>query len=133
MSKYKVEIDITDKSPFFIRPYHVKEEDKNILVKEMKRLCNLGILKESFAAYMSPDMLICWKVTKDKRVITDFRHLKMRIAKNNAAYPLLKHSFSVLGSSRWDFLSVLDLRDAFHSLWLFGKFNKILLDLAIFW
>ena len=40
-----VEIDIPDKSPFFIRPYHVKEEDKNILDKEMKRLCHLGILK----------------------------------------------------------------------------------------
>ena len=25
----EVEIDITDKSPFFIRTYHVKEEDKN--------------------------------------------------------------------------------------------------------
>ena len=24
----KVEIDVTDKSPFFITPYHVKEEDK---------------------------------------------------------------------------------------------------------
>ena len=24
----EVEIDVTDKSPFFIRPYHVKEEDK---------------------------------------------------------------------------------------------------------
>ena len=24
----EIEIDITDKSPFFIRPYHVKEEDK---------------------------------------------------------------------------------------------------------
>ena len=24
----EVEIDIIDKSPFFIRPYHVKEEDK---------------------------------------------------------------------------------------------------------
>ena len=26
----KVEIDVTDKSPFFIRPYHVREEDKSI-------------------------------------------------------------------------------------------------------
>ena len=34
----EVEIDSTDKTPFFIRPYHVKEEDKNILEKEMKRL-----------------------------------------------------------------------------------------------
>ena len=27
-SNTEVEIDITDKSPFFIRQYHVKEEDK---------------------------------------------------------------------------------------------------------
>ena len=37
----EVEIDVTNKSPFFIRPYHVKEEEKYILDKEMKRLCSL--------------------------------------------------------------------------------------------
>ena len=42
----EVGIDVTDKSPFFIRPYHVKEEDKNFIDKEMKHLCYLGILKE---------------------------------------------------------------------------------------
>ena len=40
----KVEIDVTDNSLFFIRPFHVKEEDKAILDKEMKWLCYLGIL-----------------------------------------------------------------------------------------
>ena len=30
----EVEVDITDKSPFFIRPYQVKEEDKKILDKD---------------------------------------------------------------------------------------------------
>ena len=35
----EVEIDVTDQFPFFIRLYHVREEDKNILDKEMKRLC----------------------------------------------------------------------------------------------
>ena len=44
----ELEIDITDKSPFFIRLYHVREEDKRILDKEIKRLCCLGILKEGF-------------------------------------------------------------------------------------
>ena len=29
----EVEIDVMDKSPFFIRPYHVKEEDKNFMDK----------------------------------------------------------------------------------------------------
>ena len=32
----EVEIDVTDKSPFLIRPYHVKEEDKTLINKEMK-------------------------------------------------------------------------------------------------
>ena len=54
----KVEIDVTDNSPFFIRPFHAKEEDKTILDKEMKRLYYLGILKEGFSAYSSPVMLI---------------------------------------------------------------------------
>ena len=32
----EIEIDVTDKSPFFIRPFHANEEDKVILDKEMK-------------------------------------------------------------------------------------------------
>ena len=111
-----LEIDVTDISPFFIRPYHVKEEDKNFIDKGMKQLCNLGILKEGFSVYSNPVMLISRKVTKDERVITDFRHLNIRIAKNNLAYPLLKDTFSVLGRSRCEVLSVLHLKDAFHSL-----------------
>ena len=54
----EVEIYVMDKSPFFIRPYHVKEEDKALIDKEMKRLCYLGILLEGFSAYSSPVMLI---------------------------------------------------------------------------
>ena len=67
--------------PIFIRPYHVKEEDKALINKEMKQLCYLGILKEWFLAYSSPVMLICRKLTRDKRVVTGFRHLNVRIAK----------------------------------------------------
>ena len=112
----EVDIDVTDKSPFFIIPYHVKEEDKSILDKEMKGLCYLGILKEGFSPYLSQVMLISREVMQDKRATTDFRHLDVRIAKNNLAYPLLKDTFSVLGSSRSEVLLVLDLKEAFHSL-----------------
>ena len=120
----EVEIDVMDKSPFFIRPYHVKE-DKTFIDKEMKCLCYLGILKEEFSAYSRPVMLISRKVTQDKRVVTDFRHLNVRIAKNNLAYPLLKDTFSVLGISRCGVLSVLGLKDAFYSLWLLENLKDI--------
>ena len=120
----KVEIDVTDNSPFFIRPFHAKEEDKALLDKETKWLCYLGILKEGFSAYSSPVMLVSQKVTQDKRVVMDFRHLNMRIAKNNLAYPLLKDMFTLLGGSKYKVLSVLDLKDAFHSLRLTESSKK---------
>ena len=84
----------------------------------------MGILKEGFLAYSSLVMLISRKLTKDKRVVTDFRHLNVRIAKNNLAYPLVRDTFSVLGSSRFEVLSVLDLKDAFHSLRLSENSSK---------
>ena len=62
----EVEIHAIDKSPFFIRPYLAKEEDKNILDREMKRLCYIGILKEGISAYSDLVILVSRKATKDK-------------------------------------------------------------------
>ena len=78
----------------------------------------LSILKEGMSPYSSPVMLISRKVTQDKRVVTDFRHLNIRIVKNNLAYQLVRDTFSVFGNSKCEVLSILDLKDAFHSLQL---------------
>ena len=69
-------------------------------------------------------MLISRKMTQDKRVVTDFRHLNTRITKNNLAYPLVKDTFTMFGNSKCEVLSVLDLKDAFHSLRLSEKSQK---------
>ena len=69
-------------------------------------------------------MLISRKLTKDKRVVTDIRHLNVRIAKNNLAYPLVRNTFSVLGNPKCQVLLVLDLKDAFHSLRLSENSKK---------
>ena len=120
----EVGIDVTDKSPFFIRPYHIREEDKIVVDKEMKHLCYLGILKEGFSPYSSPVMLISRKLTQDKSVLMDFRQLKVRIAKNNLAYLLVRDTFSVLGNLKGEVLSALDLKDAFHLLRLLEDTKK---------
>ena len=44
----EVNIEVTDNSPFFTRPYHIQEEDRAVLDKKMRRLYYLGILKEDF-------------------------------------------------------------------------------------
>ena len=44
----EVVINVTDRCPFFIRPYHVKGEDKALIDREMKHLCYLSCHVMSF-------------------------------------------------------------------------------------
>ena len=120
----EVGIEVTDKSPFSIRLYHVREEDMKVTDKEMKCLCYLGILKERFSPYSSPVMLISPKLMQDKKVVTDFRHLNIRTAKNNLACRLVRDTFLILGNSKCEVLSVLGLKDAFHLLRLLEEAKK---------
>ena len=71
-----VGIEVMDKSPFLL--------DHIMLGKKIRKL---GILKEGFSPYSSPVMLISHKLTQDKRVVTDFRHRNVRIAKT--IWPIL--------------------------------------------
>ena len=73
-------------------------------------------LERRLFSLLKPSYVSKPKGNPNKRVVMDFRHLNMRIAKNNLAYPLLKDMFTLLGSSKCEVLSVLDLKDAFHSL-----------------
>ena len=57
----EVKIPVMDKTPFFIRSYHAKEEDKNTLNEKMKRLCYLGILKEGFSALLCRYLILLVK------------------------------------------------------------------------
>ena len=106
----------------------MREEDKAFIDKEMKCLYYMGIQKEGLSAYSIPVMVISRKLTKGKRVVTDFRHLNVRIAKNNLAYPLVRDTFSVLGNSKCEILSVLDLKDAFPSLRLSENSKKNIVE-----
>ena len=45
-----------------------------MLDREMKMLCQLGILKENFSAYYSLLMLISRKLARDKKCVSDFWH-----------------------------------------------------------
>ena len=76
----------------------------------------LSLFKHSYAYQQ--------QMTQDKRIVTDFRHLNMRIDNNNLPYPLIKDTFTLLGSSKCEVISVLDLKDAFHSLRLTESSKK---------
>ena len=71
-----IELELNDETPFFIRPFPIKETEKDVADKEMKKGCMLGILKRGMSSYSSPIMLIPSKLTGIPRIVTDFRHLK---------------------------------------------------------
>ena len=117
----KIDIDVVDDSPFFVRPFPIHEEDKPLMDKYMAKLVSLGILSKNNTTHTSPVMLVARKGTKNKRPVLDFRLLNTRILRRNTATPLLRDIFKILGRSRCEVLSCVDLKDAFHSLSLADK------------
>ena len=117
----RIDIDVIDDSPFFVRPFPISEEDKPIMDWQMQRLVSLGILTRNTTSHTSPVMLITRKITKDKRPVVDFRLLNTRIKRHNTATPLMRDISQMLGKAQSKILSCVDLKDAFHSLRLTDK------------
>ena len=67
-------------------------------------------IKRSILAYFRPVMLMNRKLTKDKRWVSDFRHINTRIAKINLSFPLVRDMFSMLGSSLGSILGCVQSR-----------------------
>ena len=120
----EVELELKDETPFFIRPFPIKESDKDIVDKEMRKGCLLGILKKGMSSYSSPIMLIPRKLSGIPRIVTDFRHLNSRLVTLQPSIPLVRDAIQILGASGCEVLSLADLRDAYHTLRLSEKSQK---------
>ena len=120
----EVELELRDETPFFIRPFPIKESDKDIVDKEMRKGCLLGILKKRMSSYSSPSMLIPRKLSEIPRIVTDFRHLNSRLVTLQPSIPLVRDAIQILGASGCEMLSLADLRDAYHTLRLSERSKK---------
>ena len=122
----EVELELHDKSPFFIRPFPIKESDKEIVDREMRRGVLLGILKKGLTSYSSPIMLIPRKKggVTIPRIVTDFRHLNTRLVTIQPSIPLVRDAIQILGSAECEVMSLSDLRDAYHTLRLSKESQK---------
>ena len=112
----EVHLKLKDKTPFFVRPYPMREEQKKVIQNEMDRLEHLGIIHKGLTGYSSPVVLVKWKNQNLYRVCSDFRILNERLVKINHAFPLVRDCIEQLGRKKCHYLSTIDLRDAFHTL-----------------
>ena len=54
----EVHLKLKDETPFFVRPYLMREEQKKVIQKEMDRLEHLGIIRKELTCYSSPVVLV---------------------------------------------------------------------------
>jgi rhodanese-related sulfurtransferase len=111
-----VDFKLSDESPFYIRPFTVAPAEKVLIDKELEKLVKMGILEEGTSQYSSPVMLLRKKDTKSRRLVSDLRFLNQRILKRNYPFPLIKDALQIIGHSKAQVMSVLDLKEAYHCL-----------------
>ena len=100
----EVHLKLKDETPFFVRPYPMREEQKKVIQNEMNRLKHLGIIHKGLTSYSSPVVLVKWKNQNLYRVCSDFHILNEKLVKINHAFPLVRDCIRDC------------VRDAFHTL-----------------
>ena len=112
----EVQLKLKDKTPFFVRPYPMREEQKKVIQKEMDRLKHLGIIHKGLTGYSSLVVLVKYKNQNLYRVCSDFCILNEKLVKISHAFPLVRDCIEQLGRKKCHYLSMIDLRDTSHTL-----------------
>ena len=86
----EIELELNDETPFFIRPFPIKESEKDVVDKEIRKGSLLGILKKGMSSHSSSIMLIPTKLTGIPRIVIDFRHLNSRLVTLQCSIPLVR-------------------------------------------
>ena len=120
----EVHLKLKDETPFFVRPYPMREDQKKVIQKEMDRLEHLGIIQKGLTSYNSSVVLVKRKNQNLYRVCSHFRILNEKLLKINHTFPLVRDCTEQLGRKQCHFLSTIDLRDAFHTLRLASSSQK---------
>ena len=94
----------------------MREEQKEVIQKEMDKLEHLGIICKGLTGYSSPVILLKRKNQNLYRVCSEFHILNEKLVKINHAFPLVRDCIEQLGRKKCHYLSTIDLRDAFHTL-----------------
>ena len=68
----EVHLKLKDKTPFFVRPYPMHEEQKKVIQKEMDRSKHLDIIQKELTSYSSLVVLVKQKNQNLYRVCSDF-------------------------------------------------------------
>ncbi len=100
--------------PYHGRPYPIPHKHKAVLIKEIKQLCNIGVLEwQPSSRWESPTFIIP-KKDSTVRTISDFRQLNKRIVRK--PYPIPKISTILQELEGFTYATALDLNMGYYTI-----------------
>ena len=111
-----------------IKPYHgrafpIPHVHKETIMKEIKRLCELGVLEWQSSSEWAAPSFIQPKKNKTVRFLTDFRELNKRLVRK--PFPLPKISTVLQELEGFTFATALDLNMGYYTIRLDPDASKI--------
>ncbi len=100
--------------PYHGRPYPIRHKHKAVLMKEIKRLCNIGVLVWQPSSRWALPIFIIPKKDSTVRTISDFRELNKRIVRR--PYPNPKISTILQKLEGFTYATALDLNMGYYTI-----------------
>ncbi len=100
--------------PYYGRPYPIPHKHKAILMKEMKQLCNIGVLVWQPSSRWTLPTFIIPKKDSTVRTISDFRELNKCIVRE--PYPIPKISTTLQELEGFTYATAYDLNMGYSTI-----------------
>ena len=114
---------LPDAKPYHGRPYPIPHIHLDTLKKEIKRLCQIGVLKKQPQSEWASPTYIVAKKQGTPRVLSDFREVNKRIKRN--PYPIPKISSVLQEMEGFTYATQLDLNMGYYTIRLDPDAQKI--------
>ncbi len=128
--------------PYHSRPYPVAQIHKATLIKEINRLCSIGVLKKQASSQWASPTFIIPKKDMTVRTISDFRELNKQIVRR--PFPVLKISTTLQELEGFTYATALELHMGYYTIRLdsmavemctiifpFGKYSYLRLPMGM--
>ncbi len=100
--------------PYHGRPYPIPHKHKAFPMKEIKQLCNIGVLEWQPSSRCESLTFIIPKKDSTVRTISDFRELNKRIVRK--PYPITKISIILQDLEGFTYATALDLNMGYYTI-----------------
>jgi hypothetical protein len=109
--------------PYHGRLYPIPHKHKAVLMKEIKRLCNIGVLEWQPSSRWASPTFITPKKDSTVRTISDFRELNQRIVRK--PYPIPKIGMILQELEGFTYATPLDLNMGYYTIRLDPTVSKM--------